>query len=155
MVSPVAGSKIFCVLQLLQRMWEVVIRKRGNSRTPMCVGGIVAQAFRNAIFLQSRIIALLFLTNAAKPEMGGRFRRVELDRLAILYLRARKVTGSEERVAQTRVANLGIGRHCLQFANLRNGLGVHPTVDERLSQFHASAKMLGIQTLRRPIFADR
>ncbi len=121
----------------------------------MRFGGVPVQTFRDAVFLQRCIVVLLLFANLAKADMRASFGRVEIDRLAKFLFRTLKVRGSEERAAQTLVAHGEIGCDGFQLAKLCDGLGVHVSINQRLSEVLPSPEHLWIQTLGLTIFTNR
>src|SRR5437870_8288141 len=89
-------------------MRQVFLSKQDSPGLSMRWGQGVLQAFRQAVFLQGRIIILLLLPDIAEAQMRDRIRRVELGRSAKLLLGALEVPGSEERGGETFVTNCGI-----------------------------------------------
>src|SRR2546422_3863017 len=99
-------------------MRQVFLSKQDSPGLSMRWGQGVLQAFRQAVFLQGRIIILLLLPDIAEAQMRDRIRRVELGRSAKLLLGALEVPGSEERGGETFVTYCGIRCDGRQFANV-------------------------------------
>ena|SRR6266849_5660988 len=135
-------------------MRQVFLSKQDSPGLSMRWGQGVLQAFRQAVFLQGRIIILLLLPDIAEAQMRDRIRRVELGRSAKLLLGALEVPGSEERGGETFVTYCGIRCDGRQFAKLQDGCGVHIASQESLSEVLPSFEHFRIQALGLTILAD-
>src|SRR5437870_12581198 len=111
-------------------MRQVFLSKQDSPGLSMRWGQGVLQAFRQAVFLQGRIIILLLLPDIAEAQMRDRIRRVELGRSAKLLLFAQEVPGSEEPAGDTFVTYCAIRCAERQFAKRLDACGVHTATQQ-------------------------